>query len=214
MKLLLADDDPIARKLLRCTLTKWGYDLVVCADGDQAWRELSGPDAPAVAILDWMMPGMDGLELCRRLRNTPVGPSMYLILLTANNRPDQVAAGLEAGADDYIAKQFRHEELRARIRAGIRIVELHRALQERVRQLEEALSNVKQLQGLLPICSYCKKIRNDRNYWERLESYISGHTDAQFSHGICPVCYAQLIEREGLNTEGLENALQGEGHGD
>ena len=145
MKLLVADDDPIARQLLRCTPTQWGYDFVVCADGDQAWRELSGPDAPAVAILDRMMPGMDGLELCRRPRNTPVGPSMYLILLTPNNRPDQLAAGLEAGADDHIPKPFRHEELRARIRAGTRIVNLHRAHQERVRQLEGALSNVKQL---------------------------------------------------------------------
>jgi CheY-like chemotaxis protein len=211
MKLLVADDDPISRELLRCTLTQWGYDLAVCVDGDQAWQELSGPDAPTVAILDWMMPGMDGLELCRRLRNTPTWPSIYLILLTANNRPDQIAAGLEAGADDYIVKPFHHEELRARIRAGIRIVELHQALQERVRQLEAALSNVKQLQGLLPICSYCKKIRNDSNYWEQVESYISGHTDAQFSHGICPACLAKVIEREGLNSKGLEDVLPGEG---
>ena len=202
-KLLVADDDPISRKLLHRVLTRWGYDVVACEDGDQAWRELSRPDAPAVAVLDWMMPGMDGLELCRRLRRGPALLSTYLILLTVNNRPDQVAAGLEAGADDYIAKPFRREELQARIRTGIRIVELHRALGERVSALEAALSKVKQLQGLLPICSYCKKIRNDRNYWERLESYISGHTDAQFSHGICPACFAQVIEQEGLNSEGL-----------
>ena len=213
MKLLVADDDPISRELLRRTLTQWGYDLAVCVDGDQAWQELSGPDAPTVAILDWMMPGMDGLELCRRLRSTPTSPSIYVILFTTNNRPDQIAAGLEAGADDYIVKPFHHEELRARIRAGARIVELHQSLQERVRQLEAALANVKQLQGLLPICSYCKRIRNDANYWERVESYISGHTDAQFSHGICPACFEQVMEREGLNDDGPQNALQREGNG-
>ena len=213
MKLLVADDDPVSRELLRRTLTQWGYDLAVCVDGNQAWQALSGPDAPTVAILDWMMPGMDGLELCRRLRSTPTSPSIYVILLTANNRPDQIAAGLEAGADDYIVKPFHHEELRARIRAGARIVELHQSLQERVLQLEAALSNVKQLQGLLPICSYCKRIRNDANYWERVETYISGHTDAQFSHGICPACFEQVIEREGLNDDDPRNVSKREGNG-
>jgi sigma-B regulation protein RsbU (phosphoserine phosphatase) len=100
---------------------------------------------------------------------------------------------LEAGADDYLTKPFDPQELRARIKVGERILGLQTSLAERVTELEDALSRVKQLQGLLPICSYCKKIRDDQNYWEQVESYISKHTEAQFSHGICPDCYAQFV---------------------
>lgn len=102
--------------------------------------------------------------------------------------------GLQAGADDYIAKPFDPRELRARLHAGVRIVELQKALLERFHELEEALKRVKQLQGLLPICSYCKKIRNDRNYWEQVDSYLASHSEVQFSHGVCPDCYEVYLK--------------------
>jgi phosphoserine phosphatase RsbU/P len=127
-------------------------------------------------------------------RSTP--PPPYLILLTAKGRREDIITGLKAGANDYVTKPFDREELRARVQVGARIVELQHSLADRVHALEEALARVKQLQGLLPICSYCKKIRDDQNYWQQVENYISRHSEAQFSHSICPGCYEQLVKPE------------------
>jgi CheY-like chemotaxis protein len=190
---LIAEDDPGSRRLLEATLRRWGHEVVVTVDGNGAWTALQRPEAPSVAILDWMMPGLDGVEICRRLhaQGSPTPP--YLILLTANTRRADLVAGLEAGADDYMGKPFDPDELRARLIVAIRVVELRRRLAERVRELEAAMSRVKQLHGLLPICSYCKKIRDDRNYWQQVEQYVSAHSQAQFSHGVCPHCYEQIV---------------------
>jgi response regulator RpfG family c-di-GMP phosphodiesterase len=113
---------------------------------------------------------------------------MYVILLTANSARKDVIAGLESGADDYITKPFEWDELRARVRIGSRIVSLQQALGERVQELQHALSNVRTLGGLLPICAYCKRIRDDRDYWKQIEQYLAEHSNARFSHGICPEC--------------------------
>lgn len=195
MKILVAEDDPVSRRVLETTLQKWGYDVVSVSDGEQAWAVLSSETAPPLAILDWMMPGVDGLELCRRVRESLQRP-IYIILLTARGSKEDIVAGLQSGADDYVTKPFDREELRARVQAGVRIVRLQMELAERVTQLQEALARVKQLQGLLPICSYCKKIRDDQNYWIQVEHYIAEHSDAQFSHGICPECYRRYVQPE------------------
>jgi CheY-like chemotaxis protein len=193
---LIAEDDPASRRLLEAALQRWGHPVVATVDGEEAWTVLQGPHAPSIAILDWMMPRVDGVEICRRLRaqGSPTPP--YVILLTANTRQADVVAGLEAGADDYMGKPFDHDELRARLIVAARVVALRLRLAERVRELEAAMSRVKQLHGLLPICSYCKKIRDDRNYWQRVEEYVSAHTDVQFSHGICPECYERMVAPE------------------
>jgi DNA-binding response OmpR family regulator len=120
--------------------------------------------------------------------------SMYMILLTSRDHIKDVLAGFEAGADDYLVKPCDPEELRARVRVGRRVVELQSALASHVAELQEALTRVRQLQGLLPICSYCKAIRNDQNYWEQLETYVSDHSEANFSHGICPSCYQKIMK--------------------
>jgi phosphoserine phosphatase RsbU/P len=107
-----------------------------------------------------------------------------------------VVEGLEAGADDYLKKPYRNDELKARLSAGLRVATLERQLADRVAQLEESLSQVRRLHGLLPICSYCKKIRDDKNSWQQIEVYVSEHSEASFSHGICPSCLTTVIERE------------------
>jgi sigma-B regulation protein RsbU (phosphoserine phosphatase) len=196
VKVLIAEDDTVSRRLLETMLTRWGYEVVVTCDGTAAWEALQSQDAPALAILDWMMPGMDGIEVCRRVRSTPTATPPYLILLTAKGRREDIVTGLQAGANDYVTKPPDREELRARMQVGIRMVELQQNLADRVQALEEALARVKQLQGLLPICSYCKKIRGDQNYWQQVESYISEHSEAQFSHSICPDCYETLVKPE------------------
>ena len=117
-------------------------------------------------------------------------------MLTAKGRKEDIVEGLTAGADDYIIKPFDRSELKARINAGERILRLQAELGARVKELELALANVKLLQGLLPICCYCKRIRNDQNYWQQVDTYIADHSEAQFTHGICPECRDKIVKPE------------------
>jgi CheY-like chemotaxis protein len=155
------------------------------------------------------MPGMDGLELVRRVRSMPVRPDgagiepggrPYMIMLTSRDKKDDVIVGLDAGADDYLTKPFDPGELRARVAVGQRMVELEDGLVLKVRELSQALDDIRILQGILPICSFCKKIRDDQGYWNQVEAYISRHSDAQFSHSVCPECmkkhYPELCQNE------------------
>ena len=196
MKILIAEDDAMACQLLAGVLVKWGYEVLVTTDGLEAARVLTSEDPPPVAILDWAMPGMTGVDVCRRVRETPSASALYLLLLTARGEQDDIVAALEAGADDFVVKPFDPPELRARVRVGERIARLQRSLADRVAALEGALAQVTDLQGLLPICMYCKKIRNDGNYWQRVENYIAEHSGATFSHGICPECVATRVRPE------------------
>jgi len=196
VKVLIVDDEAVIRRLLETSLKTWGYEVVTASGGEQAWEILKQDDAPALAILDWTMPGMDGLELCKKVRALQKSKKPYLIFVTAKARTQDIVTGLEAGADDYIVKPFQREELHARVRVGERLLELQAMLADRVRELEDALARVKQLQGLLPMCSYCRKIRDDRNYWQQVETYVEEHSNAQFTHGICPECREKYVEPE------------------
>jgi DNA-binding response OmpR family regulator len=118
MRILIAEDDPAYRKLLKEVLVKWGYDVVVARDGNEAWEALLTKDAPQLAILDWMMPGMEGVEVCRKIREDNEKNYTYIILLTSQQRDEDLVIGMEAGADDYILKPFKFNELRVRLRAG------------------------------------------------------------------------------------------------
>lgn len=195
-EVLVAEDEPVSRRLLERSLQQWGYRPVVCPDGGEALDLLRSPNAPRIAVLDWVMPSMDGIEICRAIRDIATPTQPYLILLTARSRPEDIVAGLRAGADDYITKPVDREELQARLQVGMRIVGLQRRLADRVTELEAALANVRRLQGLLPICAYCKRIRDDRNYWNQVETYIGEHADVQFSHGICPNCLERVMKDE------------------
>jgi len=193
MRALIADDDRIATEILASVLRRMSIEVAVANDGGAAWDLLAAGNAPSLAVIDWMMPTIDGLELCRRIRQDAARAHMYVILLTGRDERKDVVAGLDAGADDYIVKPFDPEELRARVQVGIRVLALQERLGDRVAELQSALARVKRLQGLLPICSYCKRIRGDDQYWQQVDSYIMEHSDAQFTHGICPPCSQKLL---------------------
>jgi DNA-binding response OmpR family regulator len=197
VRALLADDDPITTAALAGALRRLDLEVTVVHDGALAWQTIDGAEPPALAILDWMMPCIDGLELCRKIRQSPEHASMYVLLLTGRDSRADIVAGLEAGADDYLVKPFDVHELRARVHTGLRILNLQRDLAEQIAKLKETIANVKQLTGLLPMCSYCKKIRKDAGYWQQLEAYISEHSEAEFSHGVCPACFERVANEFG-----------------
>jgi sigma-B regulation protein RsbU (phosphoserine phosphatase) len=196
MRILIAEDDAVSRIALTKILDRWGFDTTAVNDGAAAWEVLRAPDAPRIAILDWMMPELDGLEVCRLVRTLDREAPTYIVMLTARAGKEDMVAGLSGGADDYVTKPFDKEELRARLQVGQRMVELQRRLTQRVRDLEEAFGKIRLLQGLLPICCYCKKIRDDQNYWQCVEGYISQNTEARFSHGICPECFEGVVKQQ------------------
>ncbi|MGH9319172.1 MAG: response regulator [Vicinamibacteria bacterium] len=190
MRVLIAEDETTSRRLLESSLARFGYEVVAVANGDAAWEMLLGDDPPRLAILDWMMPGKDGLDICRQLRSEG-RPYVYLLLVTTKNRTEDIVSGLSAGADDYLTKPYDPQELRCRIKTGERFLRLERALAKKVAELQEALSCVKQLQGLLPICMFCKKIRDDSDTWQELETYIEKNSQALFSHSLCEECRSE-----------------------
>jgi DNA-binding response OmpR family regulator len=206
MKVLIAEDDPTMRQMVRHLVAQAGYEVVVAEDGIQA-LDVAGREHPELVVTDWMMPGIDGVDLCRKIRAAAPGrPYVYVILLTVRDEKRDVSEGLSAGADDYIVKPFDPGELLGRLRAGERIVRLEASLRTRNEALEDSLRTIRTLKGLLPICMYCKKIRDDQNYWQQIEAYISEHTGTDFTHGVCPECL-----KEHLTESGEEEHGEGEG---
>lgn len=179
MKILAVEDDAVSRVVLRQTLRKLGHEVVEAADGAEAWKVLTRTPM-RVVVSDWAMPVMDGLELCRKIRGAMGADYTYFILLTARDATgENQQAAADAGVDDFLTKPLNFDELWNRLRVAERI--LRYATQ--VRQLEE----------MLPICSYCKKIRDDKNYWQQIEGYIKERTGSEFSHSICPDCYQRVV---------------------
>ncbi|HNY27123.1 MAG TPA: response regulator transcription factor [Candidatus Sumerlaeota bacterium] len=197
MRVLVAEDDPVSLEMLIAMLEWWGYESVCVSDGASALDALKQDDSISLALLDWMMPGLDGVEVCRNYRkDEPAGYRKYLLLLTVRSSDEDVVAAFQSGADDHIKKPFCAEELRARLEVGRKMIELQKALKQRIADLEDALAHVKTLQGILPVCSHCHRIRTDKQSWEQIELYIEAHTEALFSHGLCPDCYDRYYLKE------------------
>lgn len=188
---LIAEDDRTSRDLLAAILRKHGHPVVETRDGEEAWSALQAPGAPRLLLLDWMMPRIDGIELCRRVRATEGAGYHHIIMVTALTDRDHVADGLDAGANDYVGKPVEPLELRARVDAGLRMLAMHERLTEKNREFEAALAQVRTLRGIVPICMHCRRVREDGRYWQRVEEYVSAHTEAHFSHGLCPDCERQ-----------------------
>jgi DNA-binding response OmpR family regulator len=194
MKILLAEDDAVSRAILRKALESWKHEVIEVPDGEKALQALRMDEKLRLAIVDWMMPLMDGIEVVRKARElfTNTDRYVYMILLTQKDSRPDIVAGLEAGADDYMVKPFDPDELKVRIRSGQRIVELQSDLAATNARLLNALADVKKLSGFLPLCASCKRIRDADGNWHQLESYISKHSEAHFSHSVCPDCAKQL----------------------
>jgi sigma-B regulation protein RsbU (phosphoserine phosphatase) len=188
VRVLVAEDEPVTAKKLQLVLEQLGHEVTVAVDGDAAWSAF-GAGPFAMVITDWMMPKLDGLELVRRIRARQQGPGDYSWVIMLTGREGGMVESLEAGADDFVAKPFAVGELQARLKVGTRVLGIKAELAERVRALEDALARVQRLEGLLPICSYCKNIRDKENAWQSVETYVAQRSEASFSHSICPTCY-------------------------
>ena len=213
MQVLIAEDDRTSRRLLEKALAKWGYEVIVTENGRDALSQLVAEGAPGLAVLDWMMPDLDGVEVCRRVIAARRTQPSYLILLTARKQKSDIVAGLQAGASDYVTKPFDLGELRARVRVGERVIELETALRNRVQELEEAQGHIRELQGMLPICSHCRAIRDDDGFWTRVDIYFQQNSDLEFSHGLCPSCrdelypeYAEMLAKREREREEKKQA--------
>lgn len=179
MKVLIAEDDPVALRVLEATLLKLGHEPVVARDGEQAWTLLSESNL-RVVVSDWLMPRLDGLELCRRIR-AQEGRYVYFILLTGMSATDENQhLAVEAGVDDFLIKPIKLQELWMRLRVAERILQI--------------TTQVRQLESILPMCSYCRKVRDDKDYWQQIEGYLDTHTGTSVSHGICPECMEKMVK--------------------
>lgn len=180
MKILIAEDDLISRKLLVTTLEQLGHEVLAFDNGADAWEAFDASPVRAV-VSDWLMPGMDGLEFCRKVRARSLTDYTYFILLTANVQGKETyMEAMASGIDDFLAKPLDRDLIWMRLQVAERILGY--------------TTQISSLESMLPICSYCKKVRDDNNYWQQVETYISRSTGANFSHSICPTCYTNKVQ--------------------
>jgi sigma-B regulation protein RsbU (phosphoserine phosphatase) len=179
MKILIADDEPVAAKILQRALEMLGHQVILATNGVEAW-EAFDREPVRLVVSDWLMPGLDGLGLCQRIRERKKTPYTYFILLTSQETgPENYDLATEAGVDDFLTKPLDRPTIRMRLRVADRILSYTK--------------EIRQLKDLIPICAYCRKIRNDDNYYQLVETYISEQTGSNFTHGICPTCKEALL---------------------
>jgi DNA-binding response OmpR family regulator len=179
VNVLLVEDEAATRLMLGSVLSAQGHHVLEAEDGDQGW-DIWQLSAPRVVVADWLMPALDGLELCRRIRRTHGRAYTYFILLTSRSGVESFLEAMQAGVDDFITKPPRPDELAARLGVAERILGLR----------AELLA----LEGLLAVCSYCKRIRDGDRGWSPLERYVEQHSKAEFTHGVCPDCYEKFLK--------------------
>ncbi|MBT3354982.1 MAG: response regulator [Candidatus Scalindua sp.] len=194
MDVLIVDDEPDIIKILRKYLENHGLGVLTAQNGREALEILHKSDVRLV-ITDRIMPEMDGIALCRSIRASDISGYVYIIILTISGSKEDIVNGINAGADDYVTKPFNLEELKVRVDSGLRVLALEQSLHEKIKEeeilvgeLKAALDQVQKLSGMLPICATCKKIRDDKGYWNKIETYICEHSEAKFTHGMCPDC--------------------------
>lgn len=186
---LVVEDDDHTRQLLCEILNSQGFNVIEAANGYEAIEAYRhAAYSPELVILDWMLPGLDGVDVCHQIREIDRDISPYIIMVSVRNERGDKILGLNSGVNDYIIKPFDHEELLARLKIGVRTLKLQYRLFLRSRELQDSLNHIKRLEGLLPICAWCKKVKDDHDYWLAVEEYIQARSEAIFSHCICPDC--------------------------
>jgi len=201
--ILLVDDEPMNLKPLADILKKQGYGLLIATNGERA-IQIAQRAIPELILLDIRMPGLDGFEVCVKLKEIEATKDIPVIFLTALSQVEDKVKAFEVGGVDYITKPFYREEVLARVNTHLKINQLTKTLAQKNKELQEALDKVSTLSGLIPICAYCKKIRDDSGYWHQVEAYIQEHSEADFTHGMCPECikkiypefYEEIMESE------------------
>ena len=189
--ILIIDDTPDNLTVLRQMLTEQGYRVRPALSGEIALKAVQ-TDPPDLILLDILMPKMDGYEVCRKLKADEQTRHIPVIFISALNELEDKVKAFSEGGVDYIPKPFQTEEVLARVNTHITLYSLQRSLEKKNIELQKALDEVKQLRGFLPICANCKDIRDDQGYWEKIETYISNHSEATFTHSICPDCAKKL----------------------
>ena len=205
--ILVVDDIPRNLQVVGVVLKEEGFQVAAATSGPQALGMLKHMQ-PDVILLDIMMPEMDGYEVCGIIKELDDVADIPIIFLTAKNEIEDVVKGFKLGAVDYITKPFNAAELLARVNTQVELKRARDAEKRLIKRLRQALAQVKALSGLLPICSSCKKIRDDKGYWTQVEQYITEHSETQFTHGLCPACFRELypdlvedIEADGGSIE-------------
>jgi phosphoserine phosphatase RsbU/P len=198
--ILIVDDTPENLTLLRQMLTENGYRVRPALNGETALTSIKN-DLPDLILLDIMMPGMGGYEVCKRLKSEEKTRRIPIIFISALNELDDKVKAFSLGCADYITKPFQAEEVLARVKTHMTLRSLQKSLEDKNAQLQKALDENKILQGIIPICANCKKVRDDKGYWTQVEAYISEHSEAYFSHGICPTCVKELYPELKLTPE-------------
>jgi len=186
--ILVVDDDPDTLFATARIVQKAGYKVIKAANGKDC-LEKAKADKPDLILLDVILPDIQGQEVCKEIKADPFFKSTFVVLISGSKTSsDEQAEGLDLGADGYIARPISNRELAARVNAWVRILKAERERDNAISDLEAALANIKRLSGLLPICMFCKKIRDDQGYWTQIENYIHDHSEADFSHSICQAC--------------------------
>lgn len=191
VKILVVDDNAANIDVMLTFLEAEGYDLSIANSGEMALK-IARHSQPDLILMDVMMPGMNGFETCRKLKADESTMEIPIIFVTAKKEVEDIVEGFRSGGIDYIAKPFRQEEVLSRVGTHLRLRRLLVAKEHLIKKLNLALAEVQTLRGLLPICSYCKKIKDEHGKWQKIETYIRTRTDAQFSHGICSECLQKI----------------------
>lgn len=192
MKILVVEDEPVAQLVIEAALKSLGHEVTISTDGEAAWAALEDR-ALRVVVSDWRLPKLDGLELCRRIRQQREDYVCFILVTQLSASTENLDAAMVAGVDEFLSKPIDERELKLRLHVAARILHF--------------TSELRRLQTFLPICGYCKKVRDDRDYWQGLENYLHERAGTRFSHGICPHCYEQNVIPE-LKKLGIDDPLR------